>query len=75
MRIGIEDLRAFVLVADIKNFHRAAEELAITQPALSRRLKKMEDVLQVRLLDRTSRIVELTTIGEEFLPTATRMVR
>ena len=75
MRIGIEDLRAFVLVADIKNFHRAAEELAITQSALSRRLKKMEDVLQVRLLDRTSRTVALTTIGEEFLPTAMRMVR
>ncbi len=75
MRIGIEDLRAFVLVAEIKNFHRAAEELAITQSGLSRRLKKMEDVLHVRLLDRTSRTVALTTIGEEFLPTAMRMVR
>ncbi|NKB21580.1 MAG: LysR family transcriptional regulator [Alphaproteobacteria bacterium] len=75
MRISIEDLRAFVLVAEIRNFHRAAEELAITQSALSRRLKKMEDVLQTRLLDRTSRVVGLTTVGEEFLPTAMRMVR
>jgi DNA-binding transcriptional LysR family regulator len=75
MRISIEDLRAFVLVSEFGNFHRAAEDLALTQSALSRRLKKMEDVLGARLMDRTSRTIRLTAIGEEFLPTAKRMVR
>ncbi len=75
MRISIEDLRAFVLVAERGNFHRAGEELALTQSALSRRLKKMEEVLGARLLDRTSRTIGLTAIGEAFLPTAKRMVR
>lgn len=75
MRISIEDLRAFVTVAELGNFHRAAGELTLTQSALSRRLKKMEEVLGARLLDRTSRTIGLTAIGDAFLPTAKRMVR
>lgn len=75
MRIGIEDLRAFILVADMKSFVRAADELALTQSALSRRLKKLEDILGAKVLDRTSRSVALTAVGEEFMPAARRMIR
>lgn len=75
MQIRIEDIVAFTLVADIKSFVRAAEELNITQPALSRRIRKLEETIGARLLERTSRVVSLTVVGEEFLPTAKRMVR
>jgi len=75
MQIRIEDIVAFTLVADLKSFVRAAEELNITQPALSRRIRKLEESIGARLLERTSRVVDLTIVGEEFLPAAKRMVR
>lgn len=75
MRIGIEDIRAFILVTELASFNKAAETLSLTQPALSRRLKKLEESLGARLLDRTSRSIDLTAVGEEFLPTARQMVR
>ncbi|MDX1529506.1 MAG: LysR family transcriptional regulator [Gammaproteobacteria bacterium] len=75
MRANIEDLRAFVQVAEAESFHQAADELCITQSALSRRLQKLEQVLGARLLDRTSRSVGLTAVGEAFLPSARRVIR
>lgn len=75
MRVGIEDIRAFILVTDLGSFNKAAESLSLTQSALSRRLKKLEEYLGARLLDRTSRSIDLTAVGEEFLPTARQMVR
>ena len=74
MQLRIEDIEAFVLTAELQSFNRAAEKLRITQSALSRRLKKLEDTLGAKLLDRTSRAVELTVMGTKFLPIATRMV-
>lgn len=75
MRISIEDIRAFVLVTELGSFSKAAETLTLTQSALSRRLKKLEEALGARLLDRTSQSIELTAVGEEFRPTANQMVR
>ena len=74
MRIGLEDIRAFILVTDLESFNKAADELTLTQSALSRRLKKLEDGLGARLLDRTSRTVALTAVGRAFLPAARRMI-
>ncbi len=74
MQVRIEDIQAFTLTAEFRSFNRAAEELNITQSALSRRLKKLEEALGARLLDRTSRVVTLTVVGGEFLPTAKRMI-
>ena len=74
MQVRVEDILAFILVADMKSFNRAADELGLTQPALSRRIKKLEDTIGARLLERTSRVVNLTVIGSEFLPAAKRMV-
>ncbi|MBV7393082.1 LysR family transcriptional regulator [Mameliella sediminis] len=74
MRIKLDDLQAFVAVAEFGSFARASDELNITQSALSRRLKKLEEALGARLLDRTTRQVSVSVVGAEFLPEAMRIV-
>ncbi|NEB02904.1 LysR family transcriptional regulator [Streptomyces sp. SID13726] len=74
MDVELRHLRAFVSVARHRSFSRAAEELLITQPALSRTVAQLEARLSVRLLDRSSRHVELTDTGAEFLVHAERVL-
>lgn len=63
---SLADLRAFVTVGELQSFAAAARELHLTQPALSRRISHLESLLAVRLLDRTTRSVELTRLGRRF---------
>ena len=72
--ITVGDITAFVLVARLESFALAADELHITQSALSRRIKKLEDSLGAPVLDRTTRSVSVSTLGLEFLPQANRIV-
>lgn len=74
MKLDIDGVQAFVLVAELGGFHKAAEKLHLSQTALSRRIQKLERYLGLRLLDRTTRSVELTRVGREFLPRAARVV-
>ena len=74
MKIDFDGIQAFVLVAELGGFSRAASELHLTQTALTRRIQKLEAYLAVRLLDRTTRSVQLTAVGREFLPQARRLV-
>jgi DNA-binding transcriptional LysR family regulator len=69
MRINIEtaELQAFLAVARQSSFRAASEGLFITAPALSRRIENLEQALQERLFDRTTRRVSLTPAGELFL--------
>lgn len=60
------DIEAFNAVAVELSFHRAAERLAIDQSALSRRIRRMEDLLGYQLIRRTTREVSLTQAGEIF---------
>jgi DNA-binding transcriptional LysR family regulator len=73
-KFDLTDLRAFVKVAELSAFHEAAQQLNISQPALSRRVQKLEATLGVGLLERTTRRVRLTTVGRNFLPTARRLL-
>jgi DNA-binding transcriptional LysR family regulator len=66
----LRDLRSFVAVAQHRNFSRAAEQLHVSQPALSEQIRKLEDELGAALFERTSRGAELTDAGAAFLPQA-----
>ncbi|MDI3384457.1 LysR family transcriptional regulator [Xenophilus aerolatus] len=70
MNFDLSDLRAFVMVADLASFRAAADALHLSQPALSRRVEKLEQALGFRLLERTTRKVELNAMGRAFLPRA-----
>lgn len=66
-RVELRHLRAFEAVARLKSFTQAADELRITQPALSRTIRQLEDALGATLVDRSSRHVETTRAGRAFL--------
>jgi len=66
MNFDLADLRAFVAVAELNSFRAAAESIHLSQPALSRRIDKLESALGVRLLERTTRSVSLTAVGRDF---------
>jgi len=74
MKIDFDGIQAFVVIAELGGFNKAAEYLHVTQTALTRRLQKLEAYLGLRLLDRTTRYVELTAVGREFLPQARAIV-
>lgn len=67
MDVELRHLRAFAAVAEQRSFTAAARRLLITQPALSRTIRQLEAALGARLLERTSRSVELTDAGRSFL--------
>lgn len=67
MPVEIHHLRAFVAVGQQLSFTRAAEQLFVTQPALSRTVKRLVTTLGVALLDRDTRHVRLTEEGSRFL--------
>jgi DNA-binding transcriptional LysR family regulator len=74
MKIDFAGVQAFVSVAELGGFNRAAHQLHVTQTALTRRVQKLEAYLGVKLLDRTTRSVALTVVGQEFLPKARAVV-
>lgn len=67
-------LTCFLAVADTLNFARAAEQLHVTQPAVTQQIHSLERELNVKLFKRTTRIVRLTEEGGAFLNDARRMV-
>ena len=66
INFDLNDLLAFRAVAELSNFRKAAESVHLSQPAFSRRIDKLEQALGVRLLERTTRRVTLTTVGRDF---------
>lgn len=59
-----QHLQVFVTVAEKKNFSRTAEELLMTQPAVSQYIRKLEENIGTRLLERTNKYVRLNKAGE-----------
>jgi DNA-binding transcriptional LysR family regulator len=68
--LDLDAVRAFVLVAELHSFTRAADALDTTQSAVSLKLKRLESHLGRRLLERTPRVVRLSADGLAFLGAA-----
>jgi DNA-binding transcriptional LysR family regulator len=74
MDLDLRLLRYFVAVADELHFGRAAAKLYISQPALSKQIRKLEDQLGTPLLIRDSRHVTLTPRGQRFVDDARQLL-
>jgi DNA-binding transcriptional LysR family regulator len=70
----IRQLRAFVTVVQTGSFSVAARTLGMSQSAVSQAVRQLEDQLSVRLLDRTTRSLQLSKVGGEFFPGIQRLL-
>jgi DNA-binding transcriptional LysR family regulator len=74
MNLNLRQLEAFVLLARLGGFSRAASQLHLSQAGLSILIRKLEERLDTRLVERTTRSVALTPTGHQVLPIAERML-
>ena len=74
MNVSLRQLQVFRAVARLRSFSRAGDEIGLTQPAVSRCIRELEAELGMRLLDRTTREVELTAAGLRFAGQLSRLL-
>lgn len=72
MHLELRHLRALVVLAEELSFTRAARRLGIAQPALSAQISRLERRLGAKLVERSTRSVELTPAGRDLLLRAQR---
>lgn len=72
--MNTEELECFVSLAGTRNFMRTAESLGLSQPAVSKQIRNLEEELGAKLFDRTTRSVSLTEAGTRFLPDANEIL-
>lgn len=72
--VDIASLKAFLSVAETGSFSKAADQLFLTQPAISKRIGSLESELGIKLFDRIGRSVGLTEAGQTLLPRARRIL-
>lgn len=74
MNYSLRQLRVFVAVAESGNFSRAGERVGLSQSAVSHSIKELEQAIGVKLLDRTTREVLLTTAGQQLARQLTHLL-
>lgn len=75
MNVSLRQLRALVCLVQTGSFTHAAESMHVTQSAMSNLIKELERNIGLRLVDRSTRSVELTTAGRDFFPLVQRILR
>lgn len=73
--MDIRQMKYFIAVADEMSFTKAAEKLFIAQPPLSRAIQNLEEELEVSLLVRNTRSIELTEAGKYFYENSKKIVQ
>lgn len=72
--MDITDARTFIVVAEAGSISRAARELHLTQPAVTRRIQRLEQAIGTRLIDRRKRPFALTDVGQAAIERCRRIV-
>lgn len=72
--LSTRSLRAFLALAELRNFTRAAQATHLSQPAFSALIRSLEDAVGTRLFDRNTRSVQLTPEGRLFEPSARQLL-
>ena len=72
--MNLKDLKYLVALADTGHFGKAAERTFVSQPTLSAQLKKLEEFLGVKLVERQPKNVQLTEVGKQIVVRARRML-
>ena len=75
MNLEFSELHAFVVLAGELHFRKASERLFLSQPALSKKIQRLEEKLKGALFVRSRRKVALTDAGRSFLPKAAKLLR
>ena len=75
MNLEFSELHAFAVLARELHFRKASERLFLSQPALSKKIQRLEEKLKGALFLRSRRKVALTDAGKRFLPPATKLLQ
>ncbi|WP_323120926.1 LysR family transcriptional regulator [Burkholderia alba] len=74
MNITLRQLRVFIEVARLRSFSRAGDEIGLTQSAVSRCVRELEGEIGLKLIDRTTRDVQLTDVGSNLIASVSRLL-
>jgi len=72
--MDIRWLKTYILAAKYENLRIASEELFLTQPAVSKHIKRLEEHLNIQLFERKGKSISLNAAGNAFLPYAKEVV-
>ncbi len=72
--MDIKWLKTFIAAATYENFRKTSEELFLSQPAITKHIKRLEEHLNVQLFERTGKTIALSAAGYRFLPYAQEIV-
>ncbi|MGY6128219.1 LysR substrate-binding domain-containing protein (plasmid) [Paraburkholderia strydomiana] len=74
MNVTLRQLRVFIDVARLQSFSRAGDEIGLTQSAVSRCVRELEGEIGLKLIDRTTREVQLTDVGGNLVASVSRLL-
>src|SRR6201991_4524908 len=74
LNVTLRQLRVFIEVSRLRSFSRAGDEIGLTQSAVSRCVRELEGEIGLKLIDRTTREVQLTDVGVNLVGTVSRLL-